>query len=187
MQDTNATNIRADAMNACRLIDALISNPEWNRNIFTDSVQLFSDDILQEVRITTTSQLWEQQQQEDAFGSQQPSLQTIFLELQNALERIQQELSVALSQYYNLSSSDSSSSLPSTSLTLDSVMLDSLEGATRRLVQSLSSFEHLYQQEISPHVDKYLRLHSVSNLSERDTIPGIEETSVTISNCLVKK
>ncbi|KAF9967578.1 hypothetical protein BGZ65_013012, partial [Modicella reniformis] len=45
----------------------------WNCNIFTDSIQLFLDDILQEARITTTKQLWEQehqQQQEDTIGGQ---------------------------------------------------------------------------------------------------------------------
>jgi len=92
MQDAHGAKNRADAMNACRLMDTLISTPDLSRTIFSDSIQLFSDDVLQEAR-ATIGQLPAQEQ-----TTNQQFLKDMFLELQKALEKTQQEMSTVLSQ-----------------------------------------------------------------------------------------
>lgn len=94
MQDTHGAKDRADAMHACRLMDTLISTPDWSRTIFSDSIQLFSDDVLQEAR-ATIGQLPAQEQTNQQF------LEDMFLNLQKALEKAQQEVSVILGQVRN--------------------------------------------------------------------------------------
>ncbi|KAF9360718.1 hypothetical protein BGX34_007535 [Mortierella sp. NVP85] len=175
MQDAHGAKNRADAMNACRLMDTLISTPDLNQTIFSDSIQLFSDDVLQEAR-ATIGQLPAQEQTNQQF------LEDMFLELQRALEKTQQEISIVLSQNPSLnakaSPSSSSPSLSSPSLKLSPDMLESLREATGRLVLLMSTFEHSYQQEISLHVANYHRSHNIGNGNgQRDTIPGLGEAS----------
>ncbi|KAK3818821.1 MAG: hypothetical protein J3Q66DRAFT_338631 [Benniella sp.] len=176
MQDAHGAKNRADAMNACRLMDTLISTPDLSRTIFSDSIQLFSDDVLQEAR-ATIGQLPAQEQTNQQF------LEDMFSELQRALEKTQQEMSIILSQNPNLNaktslSSSSSPSLSSPSLKLSPDMLESLREAAGRLVLLMSTFEHSYQQEISLHVANYHRSHNIGNGNgQQDTIPGLGEAS----------
>ncbi|KAG0230010.1 hypothetical protein BGX31_006007 [Mortierella sp. GBA43] len=158
-------------MSACRLMDTFISSPDWNRTIFTDSVQLFSDDILLDAQATAAAR---QQPPAQESRTDQRFLEDLFLELQESLKSTQKELSAILAQSPTL---NDPASLPSSSLKLNPVILDSLESATTRLLQLMNTFEQSYHQEISPHVQGYHRSRNPGGTNERDTVPGLGEAA----------
>jgi hypothetical protein len=90
-------NDRVHAMSACRLMDTFISSPDWNRTIFTDSVQLFSDVILLDAQATAAAR---QQPPAQESRTDQQFLEDLFLELQESLKSTQKELSAILAQVH---------------------------------------------------------------------------------------
>ncbi|KAF8927776.1 hypothetical protein BGZ47_001952, partial [Haplosporangium gracile] len=82
---------KTDAINACRLMDTVLSTPSFHQGLFTDSVQLFPDHILQDARPQSYNNNSNSQQQTQ-------DLNTIMTALQSLLETTRLEIDKALSK-----------------------------------------------------------------------------------------
>ncbi|ORZ05721.1 hypothetical protein BCR41DRAFT_176436 [Lobosporangium transversale] len=149
-EDANSTA----AVNACRLMDSIMTTPTWNHSIFTDSVQLFSTDLLREAEEP-------QQKRYHQTISGTKTLETIFSEIQEALYAAQQRLESKLGEVpYNANYISSSISLK-----LDQNMKASFDRATTELIRSMQKFEELYEQELSQSITAYHHRHHLCNES----------------------
>lgn len=80
---------RTDAINACKLMDTVLSTPSYHASLFTDSIQLFPDHILQDARLLSSQPNNNQQPQD---------LNTIMADLQDLLETTRVEINKVLSK-----------------------------------------------------------------------------------------
>ncbi|KAF9195065.1 hypothetical protein BGZ50_005286 [Haplosporangium sp. Z 11] len=154
-------------------MDAIVSTPEWNQNIFTNSIQLFPDNILQLANDTMEQQSHLQQQQRP--NSKQKSLKDMFTDLEASLQRTRQEIDHLAAKDPSLNTLQTSSSSPL--LKLDASSLEALNRATERLLRSIATFQEAYDQEISPSLEEYRRHHSSMPLKEQDTVPGLGQAA----------
>ncbi|KAF9910478.1 hypothetical protein BX616_010852 [Lobosporangium transversale] len=176
-EDANSTA----AVNACRLMDSIMTTPTWNHSIFTDSVQLFSTDLLREAEEP-------QQKRYHQTISGTKTLETIFSEIQEALYAAQQRLESKLGEVpYNANYISSSISLK-----LDQNMKASFDRATTELIRSMQKFEELYEQELSQSITAYHHRHHLCNESgdvtqlsskqqQQETVPGLGEAASSLN------
>ncbi|KAF9282945.1 hypothetical protein BGZ68_005647 [Mortierella alpina] len=154
MNVPNATSSRVDAINACRLMDTLVSTPQWQQSIFTDSIQLFPDNLLLEAKHS--------QAQDPA----QRPLDQILSELQGRLNNAQQKLGHFLPK-----PKDQALATSSSSLRLDKSGLAALNKATKQLMETMDAFQRVFDQDISSHLQNYQRRQQRTEI--QGTIPGL--------------
>ncbi|CAO3563986.1 unnamed protein product [Mortierella alpina] len=154
MNAPHATSSRGDAIKACRLMDTLISTPQWHQSVLTDSIQLFSDSLLTQAKHAQA-----------ARDPEQRPLAQILSELQGLLDNAQQELGLFSTKDLELANS-------SPSLRLDVASLAALNKATKQLLQTIETFQHDFEKDISSRLQHYQQQqHHPTEL--QDTIPGL--------------
>ncbi|KAG0210246.1 hypothetical protein BGX33_005027 [Mortierella sp. NVP41] len=178
MSNTNDNaKTKAEAINACRLMDTVVTTPSWHQSLFTDSIQLFPDHILQEARHfdlqhsktshnrpTGTGQ---QQQQ----PQQQQDLNIMMAELQSLVERTRLEISEAISKNPALKSASSS-------LEMDAAALSSFDTASHKLIRAMNVFQDTYRQtNTSQLVRDYQQQYDQHSSTEQDTVAGLGEAA----------
>ncbi|KAF9146787.1 hypothetical protein BG015_011493 [Linnemannia schmuckeri] len=155
---------KTDAINACRLMDTILSTPSFHQGLFTDSVQLFPNHILQDTRLQNHNTNSNSQQQTQ-------DLNTIMTGLQSLLETTRLEINKALSKNPTWKSASSS-------LEMDTSTLSAFDNASHQLMHAMHTFHNSYQQyNTSQHVLAYHQQQQRGShpSSEQDTIPGLGE------------
>ncbi|KAG9320567.1 hypothetical protein KVV02_002820 [Mortierella alpina] len=153
----HATSTRVDAINACRLMDTLVSTPQWRQSLFADSIQLFPDNLLMQAKHSQAKDL------------EQTPLDQILSDLQGLVNNAQKKLGHFLTEDPGLTTTTTLSS----SLRLDASGLSALNKATKQLVETMDAFQHVFDQDISSHLQTYPH-----RTEPKDTIPGLEARSL---------
>ncbi|KAF9145617.1 hypothetical protein BGX30_007952 [Mortierella sp. GBA39] len=161
---------KTDAINACKLMDTVLSTPSFHSSLFTDSVQLFPDHILQDARLLSNQ----------SNNNQQPQdLNTIMADLQALLETTRVEINKALSKTPAWKAASSS-------LEMNASTLSAFDTASHQLIRAMNIFHDSYQQHnASQHVLVYQQQRQQQQRgsrpsSEQDTIPGLGEAAMTL-------
>ncbi|KAF9961991.1 hypothetical protein BGZ70_008155 [Mortierella alpina] len=155
MNATHATSSHADAINACRLMDTLISTPHWQQSVFTDSIQLFPNSLLTQAKHSQAAQ-----------DPEQRTLGQILSDLQGLFDSAQQELG-------HFSAKDPGMATSSPSLRLDAAGLTALNKATKHLLRTIDAFQHVYDQDISSRLQHYQQQQQQQQTELQDTVPGL--------------
>ncbi|KAK3829946.1 MAG: hypothetical protein JOS17DRAFT_775772 [Linnemannia elongata] len=161
---------RTDAINACKLMDTVLSTPSFHSSLFTDSVQLFPDQILQDAHLLSSQSNSRQQPQD---------LNTIMADLQALLEMTRVEINKALSKTPALKAASSS-------LEMNTSTLSAFDAASHQLIRAMNIFHNSYQQHnTSQHVlvyqqQKQQQQRGLHPSSEQDTIPGLGDAAKTL-------
>ncbi|KAF9340599.1 hypothetical protein BGZ91_001170 [Linnemannia elongata] len=161
---------RSDAINACKLMDTVLSTPSLHSSLFTDSVQLFPDHILQDAHLLSSQ----------SNNSQQPQdLNTVMADLQALLETTRVEINKVLSMTPAWKTTSSS-------LVMNTSTLSAFDTASHQLIRAMKLFHDSYQQQsTSQHVLVYQQQQQQQQRgphpsSELDTIPGLGEAAKTL-------
>ncbi|KAK3834555.1 MAG: hypothetical protein J3R72DRAFT_452117 [Linnemannia gamsii] len=160
------TESRTDAINSCRLMDTVLSTPSFHQSLFTDSVQLFPDHILQEAR-----------HHHESASQKQQDLNTFMTDLLSLVEQTRLEINEALLK-------NPAWKTVSPSLEMNTITLSSFDNASHQLVRTMQAFQKSYRQsnssqnllEYHQHQQQQQR-YSSNFSSEQDTVPGLGEAS----------
>ncbi|KAF9129894.1 hypothetical protein BGW39_003743 [Mortierella sp. 14UC] len=147
-------------------MDTVLSTPSFHQSLFTDSVQLFPDHILQEARHLHSTHP----------TSQQQDLNAIMTDLLSLVEKTRLQINETLSQ-------NPSWKTASPSLEMDASTLSSFDNASHQLVRAMHAFQESYQQSNSSQYILEYRKQQQRNShlsSEQDTVPGLGEASRTL-------
>ncbi|KAF9934450.1 hypothetical protein BGZ67_003832 [Mortierella alpina] len=132
-------------------MDTLVSTPQWRQSLCADSIQLFPDNLLMQAKHS------------QAQDPEQTPLDQILSDLEGLVNNAQKKLGHFLTEDPGLTTTTSSSSLR-----LDASGLSALNKATKQLVETMDAFQHVFDQDISSHLQT-----NPYRTEPKDTIPGM--------------